>query len=99
MGISSLDIFVTETGSIVGMHGLKVTGLSLRCKETKKKRSIVDDNGIGITGLKMSGLRETSSSLHYDGRPQRRQGSSKGSPTYFCVKSFILLCQRCILFF
>ena len=64
-----------------------------------EKESIVDNNGIGTTGLGMSSLGETGSSLYYDGRLRRRQGSSKGSPACFCIESSILLCQCCILFF
>ena len=97
--ISGLDICAMETGLTVGMNSLGVISSSLRCKGMMKKRSIVDNNGVGTSGLRMSDLGETGLSLRYDGRPRHRQSSFKDSLARFCVESSILLCQYYILFF
>ena len=83
----------------MGMNELEVTSLGLHCEGTTEKGSIVDDNGVGTTGLGISGLGETDSSLRCDGCLGRRQSSSKGLPACFYVESSIFLCRHCILFF
>lgn len=97
--ISGLDICATETRSTVGINSLGVPGSSLHYEGETEKRTIIDDNRIRTTGLGMSSLGEIGSSLRHNGRLQHRQGSFKGLPTCFYIKSSILLCQCCILFF
>lgn len=50
------------------MNGLGVTDSSLHCEEPTEKRSTIDNDGIGTTGLGMSGFREIDLSLHHDAR-------------------------------
>lgn len=73
------------------MNGLGVTSWSLHYERVIKKWSIVDNNKEGSTSLKMSGLGETSSSLHCDGYLQYYWDTSKSLFTYFCEKSSVLL--------
>ena len=81
------------------ISGLGVTGSNLRYEKAMKKRSTVDDNGIEINWLRISGLRKTGLSLRCNGRLRRRRSFFKSLPAHFCIKSSILLCQRCIVFF
>ena len=69
MGINGLNVCTTETRSIVGMGDLEIIGLSLYCEAAIDKRSIVDNDSIRSTGLRISSLGETDSSLCCDGRP------------------------------
>ena len=72
MRINGLDICVMEIGLTVGINGLGVTGSNLRYERMTKKGLIVDNNGIGSTGFRMSGLRGINSSLYCNKRPQQR---------------------------
>lgn len=91
MEISGLDICAMETESIIGISGLAVINSSLHYEGATRKRLIVDNNSVRSISFGISGLGEISSNLRYDGHPRRCQGTSKDSPTYFFVKSFILL--------
>lgn len=73
MGINGLHICMTEIGSIVGINrstmeinSLRVIGSSLWYEGAMEKRLTVDDNGVGIISLRISGLEETGSSLRHD---------------------------------